>query len=216
MANWWDSLVAPFAPAPVSGYDFGTPCPAGGWAGEGTCYGWPVHLGSDIGTPAGETIVAPGAGVATFQSGLTGYGNLLSEKLASGYTFEFGHVASGISGAVAQGQPIGKTGANIGSSKGAVTLVQVLTPQGQSINPDPILSQLGTVAGNISGGVSSAAQSLDPLSGIGNAINQLPAQAGAAVGTFFQTAAGDVGQWLKSQAVAAFVAAIVLIALFML
>src|SRR5581483_6986650 len=142
MGNWWDGLIAPFAPAPISGYDFGDKVPPGGWNGNGSDYGWPIHLGTDFGTPAGEAIFSPGPGTVTYKTDVAGYGNELIDKLANGYTFIFGHVASGISGQVAEGQAIGTTGANVGSSKGAVTLVEILDPSGKPINPDPVIAKL--------------------------------------------------------------------------
>jgi hypothetical protein len=216
MANWWDGLVAPFAPAKVSGYDFGAPCPAGGWVGNGNCYGWPTHLGSDFGTPAGESIASPGPGVVTYKTGQVGYGNELIDKLANGYTFIFGHVASGISGPVAAGQQIGTTGANVGDSKGAVTLVQVLNPSGTAINPDPILGSLSSQPASLTGvsipGVGDVGAGLGSL---GGSIAGIPASIGHGLADFFSVAEQDIAAWLANQAVAAFVAVIVLLALFL-
>jgi hypothetical protein len=148
--------VAPFPVAPVSGYDFGAPLPANGWNGSGQSFGWLKHLGVDYGTKAGQKIKAPWAGVSKFETGLVGYGNRLTITFENGWKFVFGHVASGISGAVAQGQEIGVTGANVGSARGAVTLVEVRNPQGVAVNPhsyiDPLLkNDPGATAGNLFG-----------------------------------------------------------------
>jgi hypothetical protein len=136
------SVFAPLVTARVSGYDFGAPVPVGGWTGTGQDFGWTRHLGSDIGTPAGSPIIAAADSTLSFQTGLSGYGNLLTEKFSNGWEFLFGHVAGGASGPAKAGQQIGVTGANVGSSQGAVTLFQVRNPQGVDVNPDPILQAL--------------------------------------------------------------------------
>ena len=205
--------VSPLSTTRVSGYDFGAPVPQGGWIGTGQDFGWTTHQGSDIGTPAGQPIKAPFAGVASFQTGLTGYGNLLTEKLPSGWSWLFGHVASGVSGPVAEGQQIGVTGANVGSAQGAVTLVELLNPQGQPVNPDPTLAALAANQPSSSG--FTFPNPLQPIGDVAGAIAGLPAGVATGAAGFFGTAASDIGAWLQKQAVAAFVAVIVLIVLFM-
>lgn len=199
-------------PYPISGYDFGTPCPPGGWAGSGTCFGWPVHLGTDVGTPAGTPIPAPAAGVATFETGLVGYGNLLKEKLSSGYTVEYGHVASGISGPVTAGQIIGTTGHDVGSAVGSVTLLQVLDPSGNPINPDPFLQGVGGGLGAIAGGAGAAVGAAS--SDIAGAIAGIPTQIGHGLADAIGAGVTDVGVFFRRQAVALFVAVVVLIVIF--
>lgn len=229
--SWWDDLIAPFAPAKVSGYDFGAPLPPGGWNGNGQSYGWTIHLGTDYGTPAGETIYAAGAGTVTYKTGVPGYGNELIEKLANGFTLIFGHVASGISGTVQQGQPIGVTGHDVGSSKGSVTLVEVLDPSGKAINPDPGFNALfasykgqpgasssGTgdlVDLNFPGGSLNVGNPLSPLADVGSAIASIPTSIGHGLADFFVVSEQDIGQWLQKQAIAFFVAAVVLLVLFL-
>lgn len=260
------SVFAPLVTSRVSGYDFGDPMPAGGWIGTGQSFGWTKHLGSDIGTPAGSPIVAAADSTLAFQTGLTGYGNLLTEKFANGWEFLFGHVAGGASGPVKAGQKIGVTGANVGSARGAVTLFQVKNPQGVSVNPDPILQALvsgkaqasqyfGMASGQAgptvpqqlaaglpplpvtqsAGAPLSNLLGLNPSNPLGLNVNFLgfnpsnplglniadPLGLGAAVtgvghglADFFVVAEQDVADWLKRQAVAFFVAAVVLLVLF--
>jgi hypothetical protein len=258
---------SPLSTSWVSGYDFGAPEPAGGWIGTGESFGWTKHLGSDIGTKAGQPIVAPFAGTATFQTGLVGYGNLLTEKFSNGWEFLFGHVAGGVSGPVQQGQQIGETGANVGSAQGAVTLFAVHDPQGNAVNPDSYLNSL--VAGRATGAslfgaagaaLDAAPKSSDPCAGLSGAewiacklgsaagsgagvvtnpssalpnlgpdpfgiaaaggafagsIAAIPTQIGHGLADFFVVGEHDIAQWLGSQAVAFFVAAIVLLVLFL-
>jgi hypothetical protein len=131
--------------------------PAGGWTGNGLTYGWLKHLGVDYGTKAGSPIVAPFAGTTKFETGLAGYGNKLTLTLANGWKFVFGHVAAGSNGVVQAGARIGTTGQNIGSSQGAVTLVEVHNPSGQAVNPHTILDPIfkGTAtAGSLFGAAS--------------------------------------------------------------
>lgn len=140
----------PFVGVPqVSGYDYGAPLPPGGWNGNGQSYGWTWHQGVDYGTRAGQPIVAPFGGTVKFDQGLFGYGNRITLTLANGFRFIFGHVAAGANGPVAAGQVIGTTGHDVGSSRGAVTLVEVHDPQGRPVNPhtylDPIFQGTATV-----------------------------------------------------------------------
>lgn len=237
---------APLVTTRVSGYDFGAPVPAGGWTGTGQDFGWTKHLGSDIGTPKGSPIVAAADSSVSFQSGLAGYGNLLTEKFSNGWEFLFGHVAAGASGQVKAGQQIGVTGANVGSSQGAVTLFQVLNPKGVSVNPDPILqalssgksaglfgaqsaslvpgpvaSAIGAAAGTAASAASTAASTaaaVDPLAytaAISSAIAGIPTSIGHGLADFLVVGEQDIADWLKRQSVAFFVAAIVLLVLFL-
>lgn len=215
MGSWWDGLFAPFAPAPISGYDFGAPEPAGGWTGNGQSYGWTRHLGTDFGTPAGEQILASGDATVTYRTGLAGYGNLLDEKLQNGYEFLFGHVASGINGRASAGQPIGVTGHDVGSSKGSVTLVQILDPAGKAINPDPIIAALPQLnRAQLLSAPSTGFNPVDPL-GVGSAIAGIPGTIGHGLADFFVVGEQDIAAWLGKQAVAFFVAAVVLLVLFL-
>jgi murein DD-endopeptidase MepM/ murein hydrolase activator NlpD len=249
------SVPAPLVTARVSGYDFGAPMPAGGWTGTGQSFGWLRHLGSDIGTPAGSPIVAAEASTLSYQTGLPGYGNLLTEKFANGWSFLFGHVAAGSSGQAQAGQQIGVTGKDVGSSQGAVTLFQVKNPQGVDVNPDPILQALvggkvqlygaqssslvppgpvgtglaivnpiGTIAAGLglTAGQAAAtgASPSDPFgitaagNALGSSINAIPTSIGHGLADFFVVAEQDIADWLKRQAVAFFVAAVVLLVLF--
>lgn len=123
--------------------------PAGGWNGNGQSYGWTTHQGVDYGTTAGSAIIAPFGGTVKFETGLAGYGNRITLTLANGFKFIFGHVAQGVNGKVTAGMRIGTAGANIGSSKGSVTLVEVHNPEGVPVNPhtylDPIFRGGATV-----------------------------------------------------------------------
>lgn len=139
----------PFVGVPrVSGYDYGAPLPPGGWNGNGLSYGWTWHQGVDYGTRPGQPIIAPFGGTVKFEQGLFGYGNRITLTLANGFKFFFGHVAAGANGPVAAGQEIGVTGHDIGSSRGAVTLVEVHDPEGRVVNPhtylDPIFQGIAT------------------------------------------------------------------------
>jgi hypothetical protein len=139
-----DVGISPFVKLPpISGYDFGTKVPPGGWVGNGLDYGWPVHLGTDFGTRPGEAIVASFPATVKFQTGLPGYGNRLTETFDNGWSLIFGHVAAGATGRVAPGQQIGVTGRNVGSAQGAVTLVELRNPQGKAVNPDSFIASLG-------------------------------------------------------------------------
>jgi len=246
------SVFAPLVTAKVSGYDFGDPMPAGGWTGTGQSFGWTKHLGSDIGTPAGSPIIAAADSMLTFQTGLTGYGNLLTEKFSNGWEFLFGHVAGGASGPVKAGDKIGVTGKNGGSSQGAVTLFQVRNPQGVDVNPDPILQALvggkaqasqffGMASGQAGPTVpQQLAATLPPLPVIQSAgapvsnllglnpsnplglnladplgLNAAVTGVGHGLADFFTVGEQDIADWLKRQSVAFFVAAVVLLVLFL-
>jgi len=286
------SVFAPLVTARVSGYDFGAPVPSGGWTGTGQDFGWTKHLGSDIGTPKGSPIIAAADSTLKFQTGLTGYGNLLTETFSNGWQFLFGHVAGGASGAVKAGQQIGVTGANVGSSQGAVTLFQVKNAQGVDVNPDPILQALvggkanaaqlfGAASASLSATAAPASTPPSPppapasksptladilgplgfglqigsqipgplgsiyqqlagapalpagynldlgnalglsaigsgLSGIGTGIAGIPTTIGHGLADFFMVEEGIIKDWLGRQAVAFFVAIVVLAVLFVL
>lgn len=135
-------VPAPFATNRVSGYHYGAPEPPTGWNGNGLSYGWTKHLGTDYGTTAGQPIVAPYGGTAKFESGLFGYGNRIVLTLEDGTKWIFGHVAAGVNGQVQQGQIIGTTGHDVGSSRGSVTLLEIINKAGQHLNPEPILSAI--------------------------------------------------------------------------
>lgn len=140
------NVPAPFNARNVSGYDFGVPMPAGGWTGTGESFGWPYHMGVDYGTPAGSRIVSPFAGTVEVKTGVAGYGNQVVLHLDNGWTLGFGHVAQGFANGerVNPGDLIAISGQNVGSAKGAVTIVTFQDPQGRYQNPhqllDPIFS----------------------------------------------------------------------------
>lgn len=215
--------IAPFAKAPISGYDFGAKVPAGGWIGNGSDFGWPVHLGTDFGTQAGEAIVASAPATVKFESGLAGYGNKLTETFDNGWSLVFGHVAAGASGKVAQGQQIGVTGRNVGSAQGAVTLVELRDPSGKARNPDAFIQSLerggAQAAGSAVRGLgdftgSSADTLAQGLGGVSAAIAGIPTQVGHGLADFFTVAESDIAEWFKRQSVAFFVAVVVLLVLF--
>lgn len=136
----------PFGSNVVSGYDFGQAPPPGGFAGTGPIPGWPTHMGVDYGTTAGDRIVSPFAGTVTVTHDQWN-GNLVTVTLDNGWKMGFGHVASGAAtnGArVNPGDLIAISGANVGDSKGSVTLVTWQDPQGKYVNPhdalDPIFA----------------------------------------------------------------------------
>ena len=128
---------------PVSGNDYGQRVDPNSISGG---YG-PVHMGVDYGTPEGTLIAAPFAGTVTVDRGIAGYGNRVTLKLDNGYSMVFGHVADGLAqGRVNPGQIIARSGANVGSSRGAVTLVEWRAPDGSFLNPHAVLDtiQAGT------------------------------------------------------------------------
>jgi hypothetical protein len=226
------AYLAPFAPAPISGYDFGAKSPPGGWVGTGDL-GWPVHLGTDFGTQAGQSIVASAPATVKFETGLPGYGNRLTETFDNGWSLIFGHVAGGATGRVAAGQPIGITGRNVGSAIGSVTLVELHNPSGRAVNPDAFIASLtgkqyGAASGswgtpppglgpygpNLPGGKPNApAAGISPLDLTG-AVAAIPTQVGHGLADFFATSEQNIAEWLKRQTVAFFVAAVVLLVLF--
>ena len=141
------AVPKPFGTSTVSGNDYGTQVdpnsPSGGYGN--------IHRGVDYGTPAGSRIVSPFAGTYKIVSGDKYYGNRVSITLDNGWVLSFGHVASGSlqDGArVNPGDLIAVSGANVGDSQGAVTLVEWQSPQdvknGTFSNPhevmDPIFS----------------------------------------------------------------------------
>ena len=143
----------PFGTNTVSGYDFGQAPPPGGFAGTGPIPGWPTHMGVDYGTRVGDRIVSPFAGTVSVTHDQWN-GNLVTVTLDNGWKMSFGHVGNfdATNGArVNPGDLIATAGANVGDSKGSVTLVTWQNPQGQYINPhdvlDPIFS--GTTFTNI-------------------------------------------------------------------
>src|SRR6266566_2013293 len=129
----------PFGTNVVSGYDYGQAMPPGGWTGTGQSYGWDKHYGVDYGTRAGDRIVSPFAGTATVQTGVAGYGNLVTITLDNGWKLSFGHVAQGTiqnGTRVNPGDLVAISGANVGSAKGSVTIVTWQDPQGRYVNPN--------------------------------------------------------------------------------
>lgn len=137
----------PFGTSNVSGYDYGTPMPAGGWTGTGESFGWDKHYGVDYGTRAGDRIVSPFAGTATVQTNVSGYGNIVYVTLDNGWKMGFGHVAQGTiqnGQRVNPGDLIALAGKDVGSAKGQVTIVTWQDPQGNFANPhdalDPIFN----------------------------------------------------------------------------
>ncbi len=176
--------------------------PAGGWTGNGQSYGWTTHQGVDYGTPAGSAITAPFGGTVTYQTGLLGYGNKITLTLANGWKIIFGHVASGVSGAVQAGQKIGVTGQNVGSSQGAVTLVEVHNASGKAVNPHTIMDPIFAGTASITSLFGAASASLmsapgtDPcagLSGLALIECRLGAAAGAVPGAAGSAAGGAAG-----------------------
>jgi hypothetical protein len=160
--------------------------PPGGWNGNGQSYGWLTHLGVDYGTKKGEGIYAPWGGTVSYKSGVLGYGNEIILTLENGYKIIFGHVAAGPSGltgtgrdagasvAVAAGAQIGVTGADVGSSRGAVTLLETLDPKGNHVNPHSLFDQVFAGTGDPFPGVTSSTQpGGNPFDNIGNALNAL-------------------------------------------
>lgn len=134
----------PFNTNTVSGYDFGDPMPKGGWNGTGQSYGWSTHMGVDYGTQAGDRIVAPFAGTIEIKSGVVGYGNQVLLHLDNGTTIGFGHVAQGFGNGqrVNPGDLIALAGQNIGSARGAVTLVTYQDATGKFLNPHLVLDPI--------------------------------------------------------------------------
>ena len=135
----------PFGNNVVSGYDYGAPMPAGGWTGTGQSFGWDKHYGVDYGTRAGDRIVSPFAGTATVQTGVEGYGNLVTITLDNGWKISFGHVANGTvenGQRVNPGDLVAIAGQNVGSAKGSVTIVTWQDPQGRYANPHDVLDPI--------------------------------------------------------------------------
>lgn len=137
-------VPAPFDTRDVSGYDYGTPMPAGGWTGTGESFGWDKHMGIDYGTPAGSRIVSPFAGTIEVQTGVEGYGSQVLLHLDNGWTMGFGHVAQGFGNGtrVNPGDLIAMSGENIGSARGAVTIVTWQDAQGNYQNPHDVLDPI--------------------------------------------------------------------------
>lgn len=130
----------------VSGLDWGD---AGGTTGPTSGYYNPVtnptgaHEGVDYGTAPGTLIAAPFAGTVTVERNVPWYGNLVSLKMANGYTLRFGHVADGLaSGRVEPGQVIARSGVNQGVAQGSVTLVELMDPNGALVNPHLLLDPI--------------------------------------------------------------------------
>jgi hypothetical protein len=190
-------------------------------------------LGTDFGTPAGQAIVASQPATVKFQTGLPGYGNLLTETFDNGWSLLFGHVAAGASGRVAPGQRIGVTGRDVGSAQGEVTLVELHNPQGQAVNPDAFIASLTGAPGALYAAASSSGpnwpagfdalvKNLQAAPGeaarnnlaIIGAIGSIPTQVGHGLADFFATSEANIAEWLKRQSVAFFVAAVVLLVLF--
>jgi murein DD-endopeptidase MepM/ murein hydrolase activator NlpD len=130
----------PFDTARVSGYDWGQPLPKNLAASTG----WQTHQGVDYGTPAGTRIVSPFAGTVHIAHD-PWRGNQVTVTLDNGWKISFGHVASGAAtdGAhVNPGDLIAISGANVGISQGAVTLVEWFDPQGRPQNPHQVLDPI--------------------------------------------------------------------------
>jgi murein DD-endopeptidase MepM/ murein hydrolase activator NlpD len=149
----------PFGTNKVSGYDYGAPMPKGGWSSKnpGQSFGWDTHKGIDYGTRAGDRIVSPFAGTVSVQTGVPGYGNLVTVTLDNGWKMSFGHVANGAAqdGArVNPGDLIAIAGANVGSAQGSVTIVTWQDPHGNYVNPHEVLDPIfqGTTFSNIGAG----------------------------------------------------------------
>ncbi len=140
------SVPRPFDTSTISGYDFGQAPPPGGFAGTGPIAGWATHQGIDYGTRAGSRIVSPFAGtVSTTHDQWNG--NLVTVTLDNGWKMSFGHVASGAAANGARVNPgdlIAISGANVGDSKGAVTLVTWQDPKGNYVNPHQVLDPIFT------------------------------------------------------------------------
>lgn len=137
-------VPAPFGTQTVSGYDFGAPMPKGGWNGTGQSFGWPTHMGVDYGTPADSRIVAPFAGTIEVKTGIEGYGNQVLLHLDNGWTLAFGHIEQGFGNGtrVNPGDLIATSGQNVGSARGAVTLVTWQDPSGKFENPHDVLDPI--------------------------------------------------------------------------
>ncbi len=142
-------IPSPFAAVAPSGYTFGTPMPKGGWSPKapGDSFGWTQHWGTDYGTPAGERIVSPFAGTVTNVLGPAagGYGNYVTVTLDNGYKIGFGHVANAeatTGSRVNPGDLIAISGANVGDSVGAVTIVTWQDPHGVYLNPAELLDPI--------------------------------------------------------------------------
>lgn len=134
----------PFTAQNVSGYDYGQPMPKGGWTGTGQSFGWDKHYGVDYGTPAGSRIVAPFAGTIEVRTGVAGYGNQVLLHLDNGWTLAFGHVAQGFGNGqrVNPGDLIAMSGQNVGSAKGAVTIVTWQDEKGNYQNPHLVMDPI--------------------------------------------------------------------------
>jgi murein DD-endopeptidase MepM/ murein hydrolase activator NlpD len=139
-------IPRPFMTNTVSGYDFGAPMPAGGWDGAGHDFGWPTHMGVDYGTAAGSRIVSPFAGTVSVETGVAGYGNIVYVTLDNGWKIGFGHVAQGFANGerVNPGDLIAISGKDVGSAKGAVTIVVWQDPQGKFHDPHRVLDPIFT------------------------------------------------------------------------
>src|SRR5258708_21015196 len=119
--------------------------PAGGWTGTGESFGWDKHYGVDYGTRAGDRIISPFAGTASVQTDVPGYGNIVYVTLDNGWKIGFGHVAQGSiqnGQRVNPGDLIALAGENIGSAKGAVTIVTWQDPQGNFADPHEVLDPI--------------------------------------------------------------------------
>jgi Peptidase family M23 len=140
------NVPSPFN-AKESGFAYGTPLPAGAdWGG------WDKHYGQDYGTTAGSRIVSPFAGTVEIKHDAW-RGNQVVVHLDNGWSIGFGHVAQGFADGqrVNPGDLIAISGQNVGISKGAVTLVELLDPKGHPQDPrqmlDPIFA--GTTFNNL-------------------------------------------------------------------
>lgn len=142
----------PFATNVISGYDFGATVPATVGGKQTT----PFQTGIDYGTPVGSRIVSPFAGTVHVVSGAAAgnYGNIVYVTLDNGWTMGFGHVAQGEAQngvRVNPGDLIALSGANVGDSTGAVTIVTWQDPNAKWVN------------GLLVGGYQNPHDALDPI-----------------------------------------------------
>lgn len=127
----------------VSGNDFGQPVDVNSISGG---YG-PIHMGIDYGTPEGTPILASFGGTVQVDLGnsLPGYGNRVILKMDDGESIVFGHIGGSnlkTGDRVNPGDQIAISGANVGVSQGAVTLVEYHGKNGEYLNPHMIFDRI--------------------------------------------------------------------------